>query len=97
MPGAMDQRLKNGALSNVERPDTLGRIELVTGERKHVHAEFTDPSRYLSHGLSRVCVKQDAVLLMPVRLNFRFRPASRPGSIAPYRPAVFGHRESLHP
>ena len=39
VPGTVDQRLERRSRADVQRADTLWRIELVAGDREQIHAE----------------------------------------------------------
>ena len=62
VPGAVNQWFKRYATANKQRADALGRIELVTGDRQQIDAEFVHIGRNLADGLGGVGVKQNAVL-----------------------------------
>src|SRR5262245_19848739 len=61
----IDRRLQTDtrvAASNVERPDTLGPVNLVRRQREKINAHGLYVKRYFRHGLHRVAVKQNPVL-----------------------------------
>jgi hypothetical protein len=68
--GAVDHRLKFEASPDIQRADAFRSVELVTGDRQHIHAEFVHLGRYFSDRLGCIGVKVDS---MPPRDRTDFR------------------------
>jgi hypothetical protein len=60
--GAVDNRLKLEASPDIERADAFRGVELVTGDRQHIKAEFAHIGRDFSDRLGCVGVEADSVL-----------------------------------
>ena len=58
---ADEKRPKRRALAHVQHADALGRVELVAGQRQHVHGQLGQIDVDLAHGLDRVGVEQHAL------------------------------------
>ena len=62
MVAAVEKLLQASTAANVQRADTLGRVEFVSGERKQIHAEYFYIERNFSGRLHGVGVEINVTL-----------------------------------